>query len=50
MNEDDYKKKFRVINALSPVMYAIQENARYFEGETRDEHTPRAFIWRIQTG
>ncbi|NLL82378.1 MAG: glutamate--cysteine ligase [Tissierellia bacterium] len=45
MNEDDYKKKFRVINALSPVMYALFENARYFEGETRDEHTIRAFIW-----
>lgn len=45
LNEEDYKKKFRVTNALSPIMYALFENARYFEGETRDEHTVRAFIW-----
>lgn len=44
-DEEDYKKKYRVINALSPVMYSIFENARYFEGEIREEHTIRAFIW-----
>lgn len=45
LSEEDYKKKFRIINVLSPVMYALFENARYFEGEIRDEHTIRAFIW-----
>lgn len=44
-DEEDYKKKYRVINALSPVMYTLFENARYFEGEIRDEHAIRAFIW-----
>lgn len=48
INEDDYRKKFRVINVLSPVMYAMFENARYFEGEVRNKHTVRAFIWKIQ--
>lgn len=45
LNEEDYRKKYRVINALSPVMYAILENARYFENEIREEHAVRAFIW-----
>ena len=45
IDEDDYKKKYRVINALSPVMYALFDNARYFEGETREKHAIRAFIW-----
>ena len=44
-DEEDYKKKYRVINALSPVMYTLFENARYFEGEIRDKHAIRAFIW-----
>lgn len=45
IDEEDYKKKYRVINALSPVMYTIFENARYFEGEIRDKHAVRAYIW-----
>ncbi len=45
LNEEDYRKKYRVISALSPVMYAVFENARYFEGEIRNEHAVRAFIW-----
>jgi glutamate--cysteine ligase len=45
LNEEDYRKKIHVINALSPVMYAIFENARYFEGNVRDKHAVRAFIW-----
>lgn len=44
-DEEDYRRKYRVINALSPVMYTIFENARYFEGEIRDKHAIRAFIW-----
>lgn len=44
-DEADYRKKYKVINALSPVIYGIFENARYFEGETRDKHAIRAFIW-----
>lgn len=45
ISEDDYRKKFRVSNVLSPIMYALFENARYFEGEVREKHTIRAFIW-----
>ena len=45
IDEEDYKKKFRVINALSPVVYSIFESARYFEGEIWNKHNLRAFIW-----
>ncbi len=45
IDEEDYRRKYRVISALSPVMYTIFENARYFEGEVRDEHAIRAYIW-----
>lgn len=45
ISEEDYRKKFRIANVLSPIMYALFENARYFEGEIREKHTIRAFIW-----
>ncbi len=44
-SEEDYRKKFRIINALSPIIYTIFENARYYEGEIRDRHALRAHIW-----
>ena len=44
-SEEDYLKKFRVTNALSPVLYALFENAYYFEGEVTERHNTRAFIW-----
>lgn len=44
-SEEDYKKKFQITNALSPVLYAIFENAYYFEGEPSKMHNIRAHIW-----
>ncbi len=44
-SEDDYHKKFRVTNALSPVLYALFENAYYFEDEVAQRHNTRAHIW-----
>lgn len=44
-SEKDYVKKFRVVNALSPVLFAIFENAYYFEGEVCAKHNIRSHIW-----
>ncbi|MDR7871118.1 MAG: glutamate-cysteine ligase family protein [Tissierellaceae bacterium] len=45
-SEEDYKRKFRVTNALSPVLYTLFENAYYFENEESDTHNIRAHIWK----
>lgn len=45
-SEDDYLKKFRVANALSPVIYAMFDNGLYFQGEKYDKHNIRALIWK----
>lgn len=44
-SEKDYKKKFRVANALSPIFYSLFDNAFYFEGEEWDHYNLRANIW-----
>lgn len=44
-SEEDYLKKFRVANALSPVVYAMFDNGLYFQGEQYDKHNIRALIW-----
>lgn len=44
-SEEDYIKKFRVANALSTVLYAICDNAFYFEGEKWDKYNLRTYIW-----
>ena len=44
-SEEDYIKKFKIGNALAPVMYAIFDNAFYFEGGTWDRHNLRSYIW-----
>ena len=44
-SEEDYRKKFRVANSLSPVLFALFENAFYFEGEEWNKHNLRAYIW-----
>lgn len=44
-SEEDYIKKFKIVNALTPVFYAIFENAYYFEGEKSPSHNMRSFIW-----
>lgn len=45
-SEEDYLKKFRVANALSPVIYAMFDNGLYFQGEQYDKHNIRALIWK----
>lgn len=45
-DEDDFRRKMRVYNALSPVFYAIFENANIFEGEAYKENGLRMTIWK----
>ncbi|GFN34881.1 glutamate--cysteine ligase [Tepidimicrobium xylanilyticum] len=44
-SEKDYIKKFKVANALSPVLYAMFDNGYYFEGKRWDRFGLRAYIW-----
>ncbi|TJX68114.1 glutamate--cysteine ligase [Soehngenia saccharolytica] len=44
-DEADYAKKMRVSNALSPILFAIFENAFIFEGKPTENHCTRALIW-----
>ena len=44
-SEEDYHKKFRSINALAPVFYAVFENALFFEKEPCQTHNLRSFVW-----
>lgn len=43
--EEDFKKKFRLANCLSPILYFMTDNSPYFEGEPVDTHMLRARIW-----
>lgn len=44
-SEEDYVKKFRITNAFGPVMFALFDNAFYFEGEKWPKHNVRTLIW-----
>ena len=44
-SEEDYHKKFKSINALSPVFYALFENALFFEKEPCRTHNLRSYVW-----
>lgn len=44
-SEEDYIQKFRIMNALSPVLFAIFDNSYYFENEVYKKHNLRAHIW-----
>lgn len=44
-SEQDYIKKNRVINFLSPIMYCIFDNAPYFEGASHEKRSARSIIW-----
>lgn len=44
-DEEDFRRKMRVYNALSPFFYAIFENANIFEGEAYKENGLRMTIW-----
>ena len=45
-DEEDFRRKMRVYNALSPVFYATFENANIFEGEAYKENGLRMTIWK----
>lgn len=44
-SEEDYKKKFRVCNALGPIMACFFDNAPVFEGQLWSENAVRTLIW-----
>lgn len=44
-SEEDYIKKFRVANALSPLISYIFDDAPFFEGEVWKNNTLRVSIW-----
>ncbi|MDR7855185.1 glutamate-cysteine ligase family protein [Tissierella sp.] len=44
-SEEDYRKKFRIANAISPILYALFDNAFYFEGEEWGKYNLRTHIW-----
>ncbi len=44
-SEEDYKRKFKIANALSPVLHGIYDNGFYFEGERWPKYNLRAEIW-----
>lgn len=44
-DEKDFRKKFYVANALTPILYAIFDNAPIFEGERYKKNCLRTMIW-----
>lgn len=44
-DEDDYSKKYRVLSAMSPVLYSMFDNSYYFEGEVSEIRNVRNNIW-----
>lgn len=45
-DEEDYIKKLRVANFLSPIFAYITDNAPIFEGKTFDANSLRSLIWQ----
>lgn len=45
LNEEDFVRKFRLGNALSPILYNIFDNAYFFEGEKYQGYNLRQHIW-----
>lgn len=44
-NEEDFIKKFRVANFLSPLFHLITDNAPIFEGKLYEKNSVRSQIW-----
>ncbi|WP_202708192.1 glutamate--cysteine ligase [Sporosalibacterium faouarense] len=44
-SEEDYIRKFKIANVLSPVLYAIFDNSPIFEGQVWKENCLRTDIW-----
>lgn len=45
-DEEDFIKKFRLANMLSPLFYFLCENSPIFEGEVYEGNMVRALIWK----
>ncbi|MGM0471201.1 MAG: glutamate--cysteine ligase [Bacillota bacterium] len=45
INEEDFIKKFRIANTLSPLVAALFDNAAIFEGAEYNQYTVRTEIW-----
>ncbi len=45
-NEEDYRKKVRIANAMAPIFYGLCDNSYYFEGEKFSQHGLRTLIWQ----
>lgn len=45
LNEEDFIRKFRVANFLSPLLHLITDNAPIFEGKPYEKNSVRSFIW-----
>ncbi len=45
-DEEDFIRKFRVGNALSPILYTMFDNAYIFEGEVYEKRNLRQEIWQ----
>lgn len=44
-NQEDFVKKYRIGNSLSPIFYNLFDNAYIFQGERADFHNVRQHIW-----
>ncbi|WP_018249623.1 glutamate--cysteine ligase [Orenia marismortui] len=44
-NEEDFIRKFRIANTLSPVLGSILDNSPFFEGKVYDKQALRTKIW-----
>lgn len=44
-DEDNFRKKYFLANALAPFFYSIFDNAYIFEGEVYENHNIRQSIW-----
>lgn len=44
-DEEDFKKKFKVANFLSPLFHLITDNAPIFEGKVYEKNIIRSVIW-----
>lgn len=44
-DEDDFIRKFRVANFISPLLYLITDNSPVFEGQVYEKHSLRSLIW-----
>lgn len=44
-SEKDFEKKFYVANCLTPIIYAMFDNADVFEGKPYEKYSIRSLIW-----